>query len=183
MRITTPQNDISEVLLSEEQIKQRVKELAKTITEDYKDKMPIVVCVLKGSSFFFVDLCKDIECHINLDFMAVSSYGSSSISSGEIKIKKDLEQDIKGRDVLIVEDIIDSGHTLKKLIALLDERKPKSIKTICLLDKVARRVVDQYADYVGFEIPDEFVVGYGLDFAEYYRNLPYIGILKPEVYE
>ena len=182
MRITTAQNDIQSVLFTAEQLQARIQAIAAELKRDYGDKLPTLVCILKGASFFFVDLCKALNFHIHLDFVSVSSYGAASASTGVVRIIKDLDTPITGRDVLIVEDIIDSGLTLQHLITLLSARNPASIKTVCLLDKQARRRCDINADYCGFQIPDEFVVGYGLDYAEYYRNLPYVGILKPEVY-
>lgn len=182
MRITTAANDIQSVLMSKEQIAQRVEEIGKLLTEEYKDKNPLMVCILKGSSIFYADLCRAMDCNIFIDFVALSSYGASSKSTGVVRILKDLDTNIADRHVIVVEDIIDSGLTLKHLKELLGSRKPASIKTVCLLDKTARHGSDIGADIVGFDIPDEFVVGYGLDYAGHYRNLPYIGILKPEVY-
>ncbi|MEW9672693.1 hypoxanthine phosphoribosyltransferase [Ammoniphilus sp. 3BR4] len=176
------QNDIQEVLLSEEAIQAKIAELGKIISEEYKDKNPLIICVLKGAAPFMADLIKRISIHMEMDFMAVSSYGKSTVSSGEVRIIKDLDASVEGRHVLIVEDIIDSGLTLSYLLDLLRRRKADSVKIITLLDKPLRRKVDIAPDYCGFVVPDEFVVGYGLDYAERYRNLPYIGILKPEVY-
>jgi len=182
MRITTPQNDIDHILFSEEQIRARVREMGEELTRDYKDKDPILVCVLKGASCFYVDLCRELKCNMFMDFISVSSYGSSAQSSGVVRLAKDMDSNISGRHVLIVEDIIDSGLTLKHLCQLFSARHPASIKTVTFLDKKERRRCDMKPDYYGFVIPDHFVVGYGLDYAEYYRNLPYIGVLKPEVY-
>lgn len=176
------QNDIQEVLLSEEAIQAKIAELGQMISQEYKDKNPLVICVLKGAAPFMADLIKRINIHMEMDFMAVSSYGKSTVSSGEVRIIKDLDASVEGRHVLIVEDIIDSGLTLNYLLDLLRRRKAESVKIITLLDKPLRRKVDISPDYYGFVVPDEFVVGYGLDYAERYRNLPYIGILKPEVY-
>lgn len=176
------QNDIQEVLLSEEEIQMKIAELGRVISEDYKDKNPLVICVLKGAAPFMSDLIKRISIHMEMDFMAVSSYGSSTVSSGEVRIIKDLDASVEGRHILIVEDIIDSGLTLSYLLDLLRRRSAASVRIITLLDKPHRRTVNIKPDYCGFIIPDEFVVGYGLDYAERYRNLPYIGILKPEVY-
>jgi len=175
-------NDIQEVLYSEEQIQAKVKELGETLSRDYSGRNPLVICVLKGAFIFMADLVKTITVPMELDFMAVSSYGQSTKSSGVVKIIKDLDVSVEGRDVLIVEDIIDSGLTLSYLIDVLERRNAKSVTIVTLFDKPARRTVGLEADYTGFSLPDEFVVGYGLDYAEKYRNLPFIGILKPEVY-
>ena len=174
--------DIQEVLFTEEAIREKVKELGAAISKDYEGRNPLVICVLKGAFIFMADLAKNITVPIELDFMAVSSYGNAARSSGEVKIIKDLDQSVEGRDVLIVEDIIDSGLTLSYLIDVLERRNALSVRVVALFDKPARRNVDIVPDYVGFQIPDAFVVGYGLDYAEKYRNLPYVGILKPEVY-
>lgn len=176
-------NKIKRVLISEEEIQKKVRELGARITEDYKDKNLIVVGVLKGAIIFLADLVKSITIPLTLDFMAVSSYGSSTETSGVVRILKDLDSSIEGMDVLIVEDIIDSGLTLSYLYENLKSRGPNSIKICALLDKPERRKVDVKADYIGFTIDDEFVVGYGLDFAEKYRNLPEICVLKPEAYQ
>ena len=183
MRITNEKNDIRNPLFTELQLKRRVEQLGEQLTADYAGKEPIVACVLKGSSMFYADLCRAIKCHMFMDFIAASSYGAESKSSGIVKIVKDLDSDVFNRHVLIVEDIIDSGLTLHHLKELIASRQPASVKTITLLDKEARRDVNIAADYTGFTIPDEFVVGYGLDYAGYYRNLPYVGILNREVYE
>lgn len=175
-------NDIQEILISEEEIQAKIKELGQQLSKEYEGRDPLVICVLKGAFIFMADLVKNITVPIELDFMAVSSYGASTKSSGVVKIIKDLDQTVEGRDVLIVEDIIDSGLTLSYLIDLLENRKAKSISVVTLFDKPVRRTVDLQADYKGFVLPDAFVVGYGLDYAEHYRNLPYIGILKPEIY-
>lgn len=176
------QKDIQEVLISEEEIQAKIKELGEKLSAEYEGRDPLVICVLKGAFIFMADLVKNITVPMELDFMAVSSYGASTKSSGVVKIIKDLDESVEGRDVLIVEDIIDSGLTLSYLIDLLENRKAKSIAVVTLFDKPARRTVDLQADYTGFVLPDAFVVGYGLDYAEHYRNLPYIGILKPEIY-
>lgn len=165
------------VLLSEEEVDKRIEELAKKISEDYKGKELHLICVLKGGVFFLCELAKRIELPVSLDFMAISSYGSDTKSSGIIKIVKDLDESITGKDVLVVEDIVDSGRTLKYLLDLLEDRKPNSLSLCTLLDKPDRRVIDVDVAYTGFQIPDEFVVGYGLDYAQKYRNLPYIGIV------
>ncbi|BBI30675.1 hypoxanthine phosphoribosyltransferase [Cohnella abietis] len=175
-------NDIQEVLYSQEVIQQKVQELGATISRDYEGRNPLVICVLKGAFIFMADLSKNIDIPIELDFMAVSSYGNSTRSSGEVRIVKDLDASVEGRDVLIVEDIIDSGLTLSYLIDVLERRNALSVNVVALFDKPGRRTVDLNADYTGFSIPDAFVVGYGLDYAERYRNLPYVGVLKPEVY-
>lgn len=175
--------DLADVLLSEEQIKEIIHRLGSQISEDYKGKNLLLVSVLKGSIVFMADLMREINIECKIDFMAVSSYGSGSESSGSVKIIKDLDIDLQGYDLLIVEDILDSGNTLSKLKRLLLERNPRSIKICTFLDKPSRRTADIIADYVGCEIPDEFVVGYGLDYDEKYRNLPCLGILKRSVYE
>lgn len=176
-------NEIEKVLLSEEIIQAKIAELGQIISEEYHGKNPLVICVLKGAAPFMADLIKRISIHMEMDFMAVSSYGASTVSSGEVRIIKDLDASVEGRHVLIVEDIIDSGLTLSYLLDLLRRRKAESTKIITLLDKPHHRKVDLKPDYCGFEVPDEFVVGYGLDYAERYRNLPFIGVLKPEVYK
>ena len=176
-------NDVERVLITKEELKQKVKELATQINKDYAGKTPLFVCILKGSIFFFTDILREINIPVNMDFMVVSSYGSGSTSSGQLTIKKDLTIDICGKDVIIVEDIVDSGNTLFKLKKLLLERNPASVKIITLLDKPDRRVVDIQPDYCGFVIPDEFVIGYGLDYAEKYRTIPEVCILKRSVYE
>jgi hypoxanthine phosphoribosyltransferase len=177
------QNDIKDVLYSEEQIIQKVKELGAQLSTDFEGRNPLVICVLKGAFIFMSDLVKNITVPLEIDFMAVSSYGASTKSSGVVKIIKDLDVPVEGREILIVEDIIDSGLTLSYLIDVLEHRGAKSVTVVALFDKPARRTVDLQPDYRGFTLPDEFVVGYGLDYAEQYRNLPYVGILKPHVYE
>lgn len=169
---------ISKVLIDEEKIAKRVAELGAQIEKDYEGKELIVVAILKGSIIFYGDLVRKINLPMRFDTMAVSSYGSDTSSSGNVKIKKDMSHDICGKDVLIIEDIIDSGNTMKSLTALLQHRGAKSIKVCAFLDKPSRRQVDYEADYIGYSIPDEFVVGYGLDYDEKYRNLPYIGVLE-----
>jgi len=176
-------NDIKDVLISEEELQAKAIELGGIITEDYKDKNPLVVGILKGSVPFLADLIKRIDTQLEMDFMVVSSYHGGTTSSGEVKLIKDLDTSVEGRDILIVEDIIDTGRTLKYLAELLEHRKANSVKIITLLDKPEGRVVDISADYVGFDMPNEFLVGYGLDYDEKYRNLPYIGILKEEIYQ
>jgi len=176
------QNDIQEILYDAGQIGQKVKELGETLSRDFEGRNPLVICVLKGAFIFMADLVKNMNIPLELDFMAVSSYGQSTKSSGVVRILKDLDAPVEGRDVLIVEDIIDSGLTLSYLIDVLERRNAKSVTVVTLFDKPARRTVELEADYTGFTLPDEFVVGYGLDYAERYRNLPFIGILKREVY-
>lgn len=176
------QNDVQETLYSEQQIQDKVKEMGAAISRDFEGRNPLVICVLKGAFIFMADLVKQIHVPLEIDFMAVSSYGASTKSSGVVKIIKDLDISVEGRHVLIVEDIIDSGLTLSYLIDVLERRNAQSITVAALFDKPGRRTVDLDADYKGFVIPDAFVVGYGLDYAEKYRNLPYVGILKPEVY-
>lgn len=176
-------SDIKEVLYDEERIQAKVKELGEQLSRDFESRNPLVICVLKGAFIFMADLVKSMTVPLEIDFMAVSSYGASTKSSGVVKIIKDLDVSAEGRDILIVEDIIDSGLTLSYLIDVLERRNAKSVTVATLFDKPGRRTVDLQADYTGFTLPDEFVVGYGLDFAEKYRNLPFIGILKPEVYE
>ena len=176
------QDDILKVLLSEEQLKAKCAEMGARITRDYQGKNLLLVTVLKGAVVYLADLMRGIDLPCAIDFMVVSSYGSGVKTSGVVKIVKDLDQDLSGRDILIVEDILDSGMTLSYLKGLLQSRRPASIRIATLLDKPSRRKVDLQADYVGYEVPDEFVVGYGLDYDEQYRNLPYVGVLKPEVY-
>ena len=175
--------DIKEVLYSEEEISAVVKDLGAQLTKEYEGKNPLVIGVLKGAVMFMTDLSRAMACDLELDFMDVSSYGAGMESSGDVKILKDLDTTVDGRDLLIVEDIIDTGKTLSYLIEIFKYRKAKSIKVVTLMDKKERRVVDLEADYIGINVPNEFVVGYGLDFKEKYRNLPCIGVLKTEVYE
>ena len=179
----TMHEDILRVLVSEEELRNRVRELGEEISRDYRGKEPVLLGVLKGCFVFMADLLRSLTIQCNLDFMAVSSYGNGVRSTGAVQIKKDLSRDIEDKDVLIVEDILDSGKTLHYLRTYLAGRKPRSIRIATLLDKPARRVADVQPDYTGFTVPDDFVVGYGLDYAEYYRNLPYIGVLKPEIYQ
>ena len=175
--------DIKEVLFSEEAINKRVKELASRISEDYKGKELLVVGVLKGSVIFAAELIKNITIPCQIDFMAVSSYGDSSETTGVVRILKDLDSEISGKHIIIVKDIVDSGITLNYLSTYLKSRNASSVEIVSLLTKPSRRKVDIDCKYVGFETPDEFLVGYGLDYAEKYRNLPFVGILKREVYE
>lgn len=176
------QNDIEKIMITEEEIQARIVELGAKLTAEYQDKFPLAVGVLKGAMPFMTDLMKRFDSYIEVDFMDVSSYGNATVSSGEVKILKDLNTSIEGRDIIIIEDIIDSGLTLSYLVNQFKSRKAKSIKIVTLLDKPSGRKVDLSADLVGFKVPDGFVVGYGLDYCEKYRNLPYIGILKREVY-
>ncbi|MDE6586441.1 MAG: hypoxanthine phosphoribosyltransferase [Clostridia bacterium] len=175
--------DCERIMLTEEQLRARVREVALQVDKDFADKRPLVVGILKGSIIFYADFIRCLSMPVELDFMVVSSYGSGTVSSGKLKIKKDLDKDIKGRDVIIVEDIIDSGFTLANLKALLLERGAASVKIVTLLNKAERREYDIAPDYNCFDIENEFVIGYGLDYDEQYRHLPYIGILKPSVYE
>lgn len=176
------EKDIQEILFSEDQLKTRTAEIARQIETDYAGKEIMLISVLRGSFIFMADLCRCIDLPCTLDFMSVSSYGKGTTSSGQVQITKDLSEDISGRHVIVVEDILDSGNTLNYLLKILEHRKPASIRLCTLLDKPERRVKPVEVHYSGFTIPDAFVVGYGLDYAEKYRNLPYIGVLKPEVY-
>ena len=176
-------NDIERVLFSQQELQSKVNELGARITKDYEGKEPIFVGVLKGCFVFMADLMRAVNLPCQIDFMAVSSYGKGTTSSGEVQINKDLSYDIAGRDIIIVDDILDSGVTLNYLIGYLNHRNPKSIRIVTLFDKPSRRKAPVKADYFGYEVPDAFIVGYGLDYAEKYRNLPYIGILKSEIYE
>ena len=176
-------NDIESVFFTAEEIEEKVSALGEQISKDFEGKNPLFVGVLKGCFVFMADLMRHVSIPCSMDFMAVSSYGNGTSTTGAVKINKDLSQDIENRDVIIVEDILDSGITLSYLTKYLQNRKPSSICIATLLDKPARRRADVQAKYVGFTVPDAFVVGYGLDYAEKYRNLPFIGVLKPEVYE
>ena len=177
------EQDIERVLFTEQELKDRVAESAARIDRDYAGKEPMLISVLRGSFIFMADLARAITLPCTVDFMAVSSYGSGTTSSGQVKITKDLSESIEGRDIIVVEDILDSGNTLSYLFQLLQARHPASVRLCTLLDKPSRRTKPITADYTGFTVDDLFVVGYGLDYAEKYRNLPYIGILKPAVYE
>ena len=174
--------DVERVLFSEEELKNRVAEIAAQIDKDYEGKQPLLVSVLRGSFVFMADLVRKIHVPCTVDFMAVSSYGAGTSSSGQVKIIKDLSEQIEGKDLIVVEDILDSGNTLSYLLQILQARHPASVRLCTLLDKPSRRVKEVELHYAGFSIPDYFVVGYGLDYAEKYRNLPYIGVLKPSVY-
>ena len=176
------EKDIQEILLTEEQIKTRIAELGKELTADYAGKDPIIVGVLKGVVVFYADMIREIRTHCQMDFMWISSYAGTN-STGKMEVKRDIASDIKGRHVLILEDIYDTGNSLDFTYRHLMAREPASLKICTLLDKPSRRQTDVKADYVGFTIPNEFVVGYGLDYANYYRNLPYIGVLRPECYQ
>ena len=175
--------DVDQILYSEDELRSRVKELGCQITADYAGKNPMLISVLRGSYIFMADLTRSINLDLTVDFMVVSSYGAGTVSSGQVEIKKDLSDTIEGRDLIIVEDILDSGNTLYYLMDVLKARKPASIRLCTLMDKPDRRTKSITADYVGFTIPDAFIVGYGLDYDEKYRNLPYVGVLKHSVYE
>ncbi|MFC6118500.1 hypoxanthine phosphoribosyltransferase [Macrococcoides bohemicum] len=175
-------NDIESIVLTKEQIESACERLGKEITADYEGKLPLCVGILKGSILFMADLIKHIDTHVEMEFMDVSSYHGGTESTGEVKILKDLDVSVEGRDIIIIEDILETGTTLNAIVDLLKYRKANSIEIVTLLDKPTRRKVDIEAKYVGEKIPDDFVVGYGLDYQEKYRNLPYIGLLKEEVY-
>lgn len=175
--------DIKKILISEEELSTKIKKMGKKISEDYKGKELILIGVLKGSVPFMAELMKRIDIPCKMDFMAVSSYGNSTESSGVVRILKDLDFEVENKDILIIEDIIDSGITLKYLVKYLKAKNPNSVEIACMLNKPERRKVEINVKYLGYDIPNEFLVGYGLDYAERYRNLPYIGILKEEVYK
>lgn len=175
--------DIKEILITEESIQNKIDDFGRILSEEYDGRFPLVIGVLKGALPFMADLIKRLTIPIEIDFMDVSSYGNSTVSSGEVKILKDLDTSVENRDILIVEDIIDSGLTLSYLVELFKTRRAKSIKIVTLLDKPSGRKSKIYPDLTAFTVPDAFLVGYGLDYAEKYRNLPFIGILKPEIYE
>ena len=175
-------DDVAEILIAAEEIRARTAELARRISADYEGKDLLLVCILKGGMMFLADLMRHITIPHEIDFMAVSSYGASTESTGIVRILMDLETNIQGRNVLIVEDIIDTGRTLKYITENLKTRRPASLRICTLLNKPARRTIEIPLDYVGFEIPNKFVIGYGLDYAEIYRNLPFVGVLKPELY-
>lgn len=174
--------DIERVIFTEEQIRERVAELGAAISEDYAHTSVLLITVLRGAALFVADLAREITTPVEIDFMAVSSYGTSTKSSGVVRILKDLDEGIEGRHILVVEDILDTGLTLKYLLRNLASRKPASLEVVTLLSKQGKQRVPIDCKYVGFDVPDEFVVGYGLDYAELYRNLPFIGVLKPEIY-
>ncbi|MDQ2934804.1 MAG: hypoxanthine phosphoribosyltransferase [Chloroflexota bacterium] len=175
-------DDVEEILLSADEISTRVAELGAQLAADYAGRTPVLVSVLKGSIMFLADLIRAMDVSLNVDLMEVSSYGSATESSGQVRILKDLSSSIEGRDVVVVEDIIDTGLTLNYLLRYLGERNPASVRVCCLLDKPARRLAEIDIDYRGFSIPDRFVIGYGLDYDERYRNLPYIGVLRASIY-
>ena len=174
--------DVARVLISEEALRRRVSELAAELSRDYGGMDPILVCVLKGGYMFLADLTRALTIPHGIDFMAISSYGNATESSGVVRILKDLESDISGRHVVVIEDIIDTGHTIAYILENLRVRQPASLRVCTLLSKPARREVELTIDYLGFEIPNEFVIGYGLDYAQHYRNLPFVGVLKREAY-
>ncbi|MCS7220845.1 MAG: hypoxanthine phosphoribosyltransferase [Anaerolineae bacterium] len=176
-------DDVARILITEQELRRRITELGEQISHDYQGRPLLLVAVLKGSVMFLADLMRAIHIPHAIDFMATSSYGSGTHSSGVVRILKDLDEPIEGKDVLLVEDIIDTGHTLDYLLRILEERRPNSLRVCALLDKRERREVEVPVHYVGFTIPNEFVIGYGLDYAQIYRNLPFIGVLKPEVYQ
>ena len=175
-------NDLERILITEEEIQEKVKQLGTQISKDYKGKNPVLICILKGGVVFLSDLMKNITTHVQIDFMVLSSYGDSTKSSGVVRIKKDIDVNILNRDVIIVEDIVDSGLTLKYIDEYFMQHKPASIKICALLDKPESHKIDIKIDYIGFEVGNEFVVGYGLDYSQKYRNLPFFGILKKEIY-
>lgn len=177
------ERDISSILISAQQLQARVAEVGEAISKDYGGQDLLLICVLKGGFMFLADLMRHMTISHEIDFMATASYGRSTESSGIVRILKDLNTSIEGRSLLVVEDIVDTGLTLQYLLHLLRDRNPASLRVCCLLDKSARRRVEVPLDYVGFTIPDEFVVGYGLDYRELYRNLPFVGVLKPQLYE
>lgn len=182
MLIRTPEQDIERILFTEKAIAARVEQLGAELTEKLGSERPVLICVLKGASFFYIDLCRSMNCAIDMDFISVSSYGAGAKSSGVVRLIKDLDNNITDRHIVIVEDIIDSGLTMKYLKQLFAAREPASITTISFLDKSTAHDSSLKCDMTGFEIGDEFVVGYGLDYANFYRNLPYIGVLRPECY-
>jgi hypoxanthine phosphoribosyltransferase len=172
-------HNLDRILIDSDSIQKRVREMGAEIARDYRGKSPVLVAILKGASIFHADLVRSIDLQVSFDFMAVGSYGSSTQSSGEVRVLKDLDESVEGRDIILVEDILDTGLTLTYLLRNLQSRKPKSLRIATLLNKPSRRIVEVKADYVGFEIPDDFVIGYGLDHDQYYRNLPDIWIMKP----
>ena len=181
--MSTLHPDVEKILLPEEELKTRVRQLGEEISRDYAGREPVLVSILRGSYIFMADLSRSLDILCRADFMSVSSYGAGTTSSGQVNIIKDLSDSIEGRDVIVVEDILDTGNTLHYLFQVLQARHPASLKLAVLLDKPSRRTKPISADYVGFTVPDEFVVGYGLDYDELYRNLPYIGVLRPQVYQ
>ena len=183
MLIRNAEQDVKSVLITREQIAARCRELGKTLSEKFRDEKPLMICVLRGAAFFFTDLCREMDCLMDMDFIAASSYFNDTKSSGTVRLVKDSDIDMKDRHVVIVEDIIDSGLTLEYLVRLFSTRGPRSITTVTLLDKDVDKPDRFHVDYYGFKIPDEFVVGCGLDYADYYRNLPYIGVLQEACYQ
>lgn len=183
MMIRSAEQDIKSVLLTREQIAARCKELGKMLSDKFRDEKPLMICVLRGAAFFFTDLCREMDCLMDMDFIAASSYFKGTKSTGTVRLVKDSGIDMQGRHVILVEDIIDSGLTLEYLVKLFETRSPKSITTVTLLDKDVNKPDRFRVDYYGFKISNEFVVGYGLDYADYYRNLPYIGVLREECYQ
>jgi hypoxanthine phosphoribosyltransferase len=177
------EKDIAEILIGTEELQAKVAELGRQISEDYRGRTPLLICLLRGAVVFLSDLIRAVDIPLEMDFMAISSYGDSTESSGVVRLMMDLKSNITGRSVLIVEDIVDTGRTLAYILDNLQTRRPADIKVCALLSKPSRREVQIELDYLGFEIPDKFVVGYGLDYAEVYRNLPFIGVLKPELYK
>lgn len=175
-------NDLDHVLINQEEIAAAVRKLGQQITQDYQEKFPVFVCILKGAALFFSDLMRQVDLPLTTDFMAISSYGSSTRTSGVVRILKDLDHDVVGKDVLVVEDIVDSGLTLSHIKKMLLERGARSVRLATLLDKPSRRRTPLEVDYACFTIPNEFVVGYGLDYQEKYRNLPFVGVLHPRIY-
>lgn len=183
MLIRNAKEDVKYVMFTREQIAARTRELGQELSRKFAGKKPLMICVLRGAAFFFTDLCKEMDCLMDMDFIAASSYFNGTKSTGTVHLVKDSSIDMTGRDVVIVEDIIDSGLTLEYLVKIFRTRDPASVTTVTLLDKEVNKPNRFNVDYYGFKIPDEFVVGYGLDFADYYRNLPYIGVLKEECYQ
>ena len=177
------QKDIAEILIGTEELQAKVAELGRQISEDYRGRNPLLICLLRGAVVFLSDLVRATDIPLEMDFMAISSYGDSTESSGVVRLMMDLKSNITGRNVLIVEDIVDTGRTLAYILDNLRTRRPADVKVCALLSKPSRREIEVELDYLGFEIPDKFVVGYGLDYAENYRNLPFIGVLKPELYK
>ena len=175
--------DIATILVTTEQINDAVARLGRELTNEYRDKNPLVIGVLRGAAPFMIDLVRAMDCYLEIDFIDVSSYGDATESSGAVTVLKDIDSDVTGRHILLVEDIVDTGRTLEKLLELFAGRGAASVKVCSLLDKPERRIANVAADYVGLSVPNEFVVGYGLDFRQQYRNLPYIGVLRPEVYQ
>ena len=183
MLIRSAKEDIKYVMFSREQIAERVRQIGQALSEKFQGERPLMICVLRGAAFFFTDLCREMDCLMDMDFISASSYFSGTKSSGVVRLVKDSSIDMQNRHVVLVEDIIDSGLTLEYLVKLFATREPKSITTVAMLDKEVNKPERFCVDYYGFKIPDEFVVGYGLDYADYYRNLPYIGVIKEECYQ